>query len=228
VDSLQSDPQYPDGVFTNSFLTNFSTMQITGGDLNNNPAFGSLGDNYGDIVYGWIKPPATGSYTFFLRSDDASQLWLSSDANPANAAEIANEDGCCNPFQEPGPSVTQTSVPIALDASKSYYITALHKEGGGGDYVEVAWRQQGDTNAAAGLNPIPGAYFTAYAPVAQTAKFNTPTLNAGQVTLTWTGPGALQESVDLKTWTPMAGNPGSGYTVVLTQGASLKFYRLFQ
>ena len=70
---------------TNGYLTEFDTDQITGGDLNNNPAFGSLGDNYGDVVSGWITPKVTGDYYFFLASDDASELDLSTDSTIVNA-----------------------------------------------------------------------------------------------------------------------------------------------
>jgi Concanavalin A-like lectin/glucanases superfamily len=54
---------------------------------------------------------------------------------------------------------------------------------------------------------------------------NTPVLVGGQVTLTWTGEGTLQESTDLVTWTDVPGNPGSGYTVTVPAGAT-RFYRL--
>jgi hypothetical protein len=226
VADLEADPQWPDGVYTNTTLTNFSTMQLTGGDLNNNPAFGSLGDNYGDHIYAWLTPAVTTNYTFFIRSDDNSELWLSTDNTQANGALIAYEPSCCNPFEEPGPTVTQTSTPIPLTAGQSYYIEAFHKEGGGGDYVEVAWRADGDTNAAANLRPIPGSFFSAYAPVPP-AVFNQPTLANGQVTITWQGSGTLQETADFKTWTPVAGNPASGYTVTPTAGSAL-FYRLVQ
>jgi hypothetical protein len=226
VSDLQADPQWPDGVATNTTLTSFSTSPLTGGDLNNNPAFGNLGDNYGDHIYGWLKPTVTTNYTFFIRSDDSSELWLSTDNTQANGMLIAYEPGCCNPFEEPGDTVTQTSVPISLTAGQSYYIESFHKEGGGGDYVQVAWRADGDTNAAANLLPIPGSFFSAYAPVPP-AVFNQPTLSGGQVTFTWEGSGTLQESTDLKTWTPVPGNPASGYTVTPAAG-TLLFYRIAQ
>ncbi|HTI70428.1 MAG TPA: LamG-like jellyroll fold domain-containing protein [Candidatus Limnocylindria bacterium] len=228
VDDLLGDPQYPNGVYTNSFLTNFNTSLITGSDLAGNPAFGPLGDNYGAHIYGWLTPTTGGSYTFFLHSDDASQLWLSTDENPANVVEVAYEAGCCTPFTEPGDTVTQTSAPVPLQAGKSYYIEVFHKEGGGGDLAEVAWRIAGDNTAAGALTPIPGSFLSTFAPVpTQAAKFNLPTLAGGNVTLTWSGTGTLEESTDLATWTPVAGNPASGYSVAVST-ASQKFYRLVQ
>ena len=41
----------------------------------------------------------------------------------------------------------QTSIPIALVAGKKYALQVLWKEGGGGDYAQVAWRKAGDTTA---------------------------------------------------------------------------------
>jgi hypothetical protein len=225
VDSLKASPQFPHGVYTNGVLTNFSTMPLTGGDLNSNPAFGpfNLGSDYGIRLYGWITPPANGDYRFFIRSDDASELWLSPDSGTTTAL-IASEFGCCQAFLEPGGS--QTSEPKSLLAGESYFIEVFNKEGGGGDFVEVAWRLEGDTTPAASLRPIPGSALSAYAPL-PSPQFASPTLNAGQLTLTWTGVGVLQESTDLETWADVPGNPGSGF--VVTPGATgYKFYRVTQ
>ncbi len=209
---------------TNVILTAFDSHQITGGDLNNNPDFGSLGDNYGSSVSGWITPATSGDYTFFLASDDASELWLSTDANPMNAVMIAEETGCCHGFQEPGAPTTST--PQTLQAGHSYFLQALHIEGGGGDYVEVAWRISTDTTASTNLPPIQAQFLSAYAPQVQVApKFNPPVFSNGQLMLSWTGAGTLQESTDLKNWTPVAGSPASPFTIN-TATAPMKFYRV--
>jgi len=211
---------------TNVFLTEFDSHQITGGDLNNVPGFASLGDNYGSSLSGWITPTVPGDYTFFLASDDASELWMSTDANPMNATLIAQETGCCHGFQEPGNPTT--SSPQTLQAGHSYFIQALHIEGGGGDYVEVAWRLSTDSTASTNLPPIQAQVLSAYAPQSQApAKFNQPVLSNGQVTLSWTGTGTLLESTDLKTWTTVPGNPPSPY-IANTAAAPLKFYRISQ
>ncbi|MDO1451959.1 right-handed parallel beta-helix repeat-containing protein, partial [Rhodocytophaga aerolata] len=41
----------------------------------------NVGDNYGQRIRGYICPPVTGNYTFYLSGDDASELYLSLDAN---------------------------------------------------------------------------------------------------------------------------------------------------
>lgn len=220
---LQSDAQYPAGVWTDRLLGSFSSMSVTvGGNLNNNPEFGPLGDNYGAHVYGWITPTETANYHFFLRSDDASELWISSDSSPANVSLVAFETGCCEGFKEPGTG-DETSGLISLQAGQSYFIEAFYKEGGGGDHVEVAWRKEDDTTPFAQLTPIPGSFLSTYAPVL--GPIDAPVVVGDQATLTWTGSGRLQESADLITWTDVVGNPDSGYVTTVPAGTT-KFFRL--
>jgi hypothetical protein len=49
---------------------------------------------------------------------------------------------------------SQTSIAFALTAGQPYYFEVLHKEGGGGDHVEVGWTMPGVT----GTNVISGTY----------------------------------------------------------------------
>ena len=81
-------------------------------------------------------------YFFRIASDDNSELWLSTDDNPANAQLIAEVPGWTPP-DEYGWYPSQRSGPIVLDPSKKYYIEALHKEGGGGDHLTVQWSGPG-------------------------------------------------------------------------------------
>ncbi len=219
---------------TNASLTSFDTDLITQGDLNNNPAFGSLGDNYGDVVSGWITPTVTGDYTFFLCSDDASELDLSPDSNPLNAIAIATQSAYVGgAFVEPPDA--RDSAPQTLQAGTSYFIRALHTEGGGGDFVKVAWRISTDSTPAANLTPIPGQYLSAY--VSQSAAPPTfdqpPVYSNGQLTLYWSGQGTLLESTNVaapfSSWTKVPGSPSTGpYTLQVTPGIGAMFYRLSQ
>jgi hypothetical protein len=47
-------------------------------------------DNFGERVTGFLTPPETGNYKFWIASDASSELWLSTDSNPANRMKIAN------------------------------------------------------------------------------------------------------------------------------------------
>lgn len=91
--------------------------------------------------------------------------------------------------------------------------------------MEVAWRLEGDTTAASALKPISGEFLSAYAP-SPSARFNPPTITGGQVIISWTGSGVLQESNDLSTWTTVGGNPASPYATAAADAK--KFYRLTQ
>ena len=115
-------------------------------------------DNYGTRVRGFLVPPATGSYNFWIASDDYSELWLSSDENPSNMARIAYVSGYTGYREWLKYPATQPSGAIILTAGKPYYIMALHKEGGGGDHLSVAWRGPGF-----GQQIITGDYLMPYA-----------------------------------------------------------------
>jgi hypothetical protein len=102
----------------------------------------SIGDNFGVRYRGYICPPETGNYTFYIASDNGGELWLSTDDNVANKRRIAFMPSCnwAN-AQEWTKYAEQKSVVIALVAGQKYYIEALHKEGDGGDVVSVGWQK---------------------------------------------------------------------------------------
>ena len=125
------------------------------GDINVKPA-GNVQDNYGVQLIGFLHPPASGDYQFAIASDDNSQLWLSTDENPANRVLIAKETGW-QPIRKYQPVGDEaTSEFITLEGGKAYYIEILNKEGGGGDNVAVAWTT-GDAIVPDAL-PISGDY----------------------------------------------------------------------
>lgn len=151
VANLTSDPKYPDGVTSVSFWPDFGITTFPGtGD--------TLGDNYGMEVTGFIVPTTTANYEFYIASDDASRLELSTDDSPANARVISFQNGCCNAYTH-NPGIL-SSQPIALVANQRYYVRAYVKEGGGGDFLHIAWRNSvddGDTTIPPdALSVIPG------------------------------------------------------------------------
>ncbi len=114
-------------------------------------------DNYGTRIRGYLYPPADGNYTFWIASDDYSQLWLSTDADPCHAVQIAYVSGWTN-SREWTKYTSQTSTPKSLLAGHKYYIEALQKEGTGGDNIAVAW--QGPEVATQQI--IDGVYLSPY------------------------------------------------------------------
>lgn len=153
--TLLKDPRFPDSPDVVTFTTAASTTPVFGSNTSR--------EGYGGKMSGLIVPTTTGDYRFFLYSDDSSQLYLSMNADPAGKTLIAQETDCCDNYQEPGvpndDGVTfPTSEAFRLEAGQKYYIEALWKEGTGGDYCHVAWREEQDGTAAGSLPTIPGQY----------------------------------------------------------------------
>jgi hypothetical protein len=143
-------------------ITGGSTVDLLTGStkfLNNQPDVvgavalfetpSNYADNYGQRVWGYIVAPEDGSYTFYIASDDSSELWLSTDESPLNKIPIATVNGNTG-SREWTKYESQTSAPIILQKGNRYYIEALHKEGTGSDNLAVAWTlpsQAGLTNS---------------------------------------------------------------------------------
>ncbi|NIP26327.1 MAG: hypothetical protein GWN67_15330, partial [Phycisphaerae bacterium] len=113
------------------------------------------GDDYGTRMHGFLHPPTSGDYTFWIASDDSSELWLSTDSNPANKSLIAYVSGWTN-SREWSKYAQQQSSSINLEAGQKYYIQSLHKEAGGGDNLAVTWEGPGIISG----NPIEGRYLS--------------------------------------------------------------------
>ena len=69
-------PDSPNPAYTKIY-TNFQTEVNTGLDY------------YGQQLRTFVVPPTNGNYVFWISSDDTSELFVSSDETPANAAPTA-------------------------------------------------------------------------------------------------------------------------------------------
>ncbi len=145
VTDLTNNADYPDNPDLTEIITSFE------GPTN-------WAENYGSRLYGFLIPPATGSYTFWIASDDYSELWLSTDENPDNRVKIAYAYGATG-SQEWNKYASQESNSITLTAGKPYYIMALHKEGAVGDNIAVAF-----SGPSINQEVIPGDYLMPFAP----------------------------------------------------------------
>jgi len=112
------------------------------------------GQYYLTRMRGWLHPPATGQYTFWIASDNSSELWLSTDAGPSKARQIASipRYGWVSPH-EWSRYPSQRSEPVPLKAGETYYLEALHEQTTGGDHLSVAWQ-----GPALGQSVIDGRY----------------------------------------------------------------------
>jgi len=134
-------------------------------------------DNYGTRVRGFICPPVTGNYRFWISSDDNGELWLSTDDNPANKQLIANVPGWSSSRQWDKYPAQQSAL-VALNAGQLYYIEALQKEQSGGDNLAVGWQLPNGTQE----RPIAGSHLLPFGAAPPNALF-TATPIAGDAPL---------------------------------------------
>lgn len=121
-------------------------------------------DDYGERLRGYLHPPVSGIYYFWLAGDDASQFRLSSDEDPLHATQILSLTTATG-YRDFDAEILarQRSQPITLEAGRKYYFELIHKENWGGDHLSVAWNIP-----AAGTNPmearkvIDGRYLSPY------------------------------------------------------------------
>ncbi len=143
VSHLTSHADYPDNPTGRELLTSVE------GPINWN-------EEYGTRIRGYLYPPTTGSYTFWIAGDDNCQLWLSTDGTPAHKTQIAYIGGSnWTDSREWDQFTSQRSSPLALTAGQKYYIEVLHKEDTGGDNIAVAWEGPGIAREL-----IPGEYLS--------------------------------------------------------------------
>ena len=110
----------------------------------------NIADHYGSRIRGYVCPPTTGNYTFWISADDRAELRLSTNDQPANKVLIASTPGATGRRQWTKFS-SQKSAGIKLVANQKYYIEVLHKEDEGSDHVSVGW----ESPAGALERPIP-------------------------------------------------------------------------
>jgi len=129
----------------------------------------NVADGYGQRLLGFLAPPVTGFYRFYIASDDQGFLYLSPDDNPANATLIAYEPAYngarywIGTDRRNAASPENVSAPVWLEAGQRYYVEVLMREASGGDNAAVAWQMPGAPPPANGDPPIGGAYLYCYA-----------------------------------------------------------------
>jgi hypothetical protein len=115
-------------------------------------------DNYGTRIRGFLIPPVTGPYVFFVCTDDGAELWLSADDSPEGKKRIVQQKGAVgfDAWDKP----TQRSSPVRLVQGRRYYFEVLHKEGRDKDHVRVGWKIPDGPEE----RPIPGNRLAPYVP----------------------------------------------------------------
>lgn len=123
----------------------------------------NLGDSYGVQLVGFVNPPVTGDYQFFVSADEQGVLFLSLDENPLNKTAIANVPSAVG-YRAWLTVTNQQSAYVRLEAGRRYYLEALMAEGSGADHLSVTWRMRGMLLPNPGDAPIPGAFLSSATP----------------------------------------------------------------
>jgi hypothetical protein len=102
------------------------------------------GNYYLTRMRGYLHPPVTGEYVFWIASDNSSELWLGVDTSASRAGKIASVPRFgWTGSREWSHYPSQRSKPIWLQAGKTYYIEALQEQTTVGDNLAVAWQGPG-------------------------------------------------------------------------------------
>ena len=128
VTDLTGNASFPNNPSDEVFLTSFD-----GGS--------DKGDNYGSTIRGYLIPPATGSYQFWIAGDNGAQLILAPGSAQTSTPVIASVATSGEYAWDQ--QASQASAAISLSGGQIYYIEARHKEATFGDHLAVAWSGPG-------------------------------------------------------------------------------------
>jgi hypothetical protein len=158
-------PGHPDAV---TFRTAFETTPLRR-------------DNYGVQFQGFLIPPVTGEYVFYVSSRNQSTLFLSPDDDPSKMVQIARETEFSAPrdWETPRLDGANISTPQLLEAGHKYYIEGRMKAAArlGADFVDhfaVTWQRPGDASPVNGDPPIPAGFLSPLATLGPVAITTAP------------------------------------------------------
>jgi len=219
VSNLTSNVNYPNNPSSTGTQTLFEMAQ-------------NLGNNIGIRMNGYICPPTTGTYVFWIASDASGELWLSTTSSPANKVLIAFNTSSTN-YRQWNKYASQKSVAINLTAGQLYYAEALMKESTGNDNLSAGWAKPGQSTTAPS-EVIPGSVLRTQLPDTQPPTAPTNLLSSAitqtSFTLSWT---ASTDNVGVTGYDVYKNgvkiNPsnitGTSYNVTgLTAGTTYNFY----
>ncbi|MCL3780809.1 DUF2341 domain-containing protein [Prolixibacteraceae bacterium JC049] len=149
LSSLTGNSNYPDNPTSSQRLTEFNAPR-------------DRGDTFGGRLKGYIIPPKTGFYNFFIASDDHSEFRISSDETstnlPSNAdANVDNWSTYQNYWDED----CSHSDNKFLVKGRYYYFEGIYKENYGGDHLTIAWLKPGSS----ALEIVPSSALSEFLPV---------------------------------------------------------------
>jgi mannan endo-1,4-beta-mannosidase len=111
----------------------------------------SVATNFEARYQGFLIPPITGSYKFWIANESVSELWLSADATPSKKTKIA-EVTRSTPYRKWPHTHEAESISVTLEAGKRYYLEALQQQQSGSTQLAVRWQLPNGVEE----RPIPG------------------------------------------------------------------------
>ena len=135
--------------------TNFSTpparTEILGKALETPVA---IATNFSARIRGWLTAPQTGEYRFSVANTADSELWLSTDDSPTNAAKLVVV-GNATPYRK-WPHINESdSQGVKLAAGRKYYFEIRQWQPAGTTQLRVRWQLPDGTEE----RPIPAFRF---------------------------------------------------------------------
>ncbi len=99
----------------------------------------NLGGNFGARLRGYLTPPSSGEYIFWIGSDNASEFWLSTTGSPDHLRKLLDFDSFAD-YLDFDSSLQQESYPVILQARQRRYFEVIFKEDESSyNWVAVAW-----------------------------------------------------------------------------------------
>ena len=174
---------------------------------------GAGSTDYGVRWRGYVIPPATGAYTFYVRADDQGQFFLSSDDTPAHLSPTPIADVASWAFAWPtgGGGVSKA---VSLTIGKRYYFEFLHDQGIGPGYGQVGWRGPKYMTE----RPIPGKRLASFG--SKKDKWDTTKVGAGNVKYALAEAGPLVYTIN--TEAIMGGKGDTTFRSPLNQTISMR------
>jgi hypothetical protein len=121
---------------TNDFSTPADTMEILGQALET-PV--SLATNFSARIRGELIPPQSGDYKFWVAAGSVVELWLSSDASPANKVKV-DAVTAATPYRKWPHTSEAGSRAITLKRGTHYYFEIRQWQAGGSTQLAVRWQ----------------------------------------------------------------------------------------
>jgi len=126
------NPNWPNNPSSTEILTSFMTPVNTGVNY------------YGQRLRAFVVPPTSGDYVFWISSDDTSELFVSTDENPAHKSPSCWVSSW-TPAEVWTDEASQQGAPVSLVGGQRYYVEAIMQQGNGGDNLTVQWEMPNGT-----------------------------------------------------------------------------------